>query len=196
VITVGITGGIGSGKSLVCRIFSTLGIPVYTADKRASEIMETNEEVREALVRLLGKEVYTGKMLNRKVMSALIFNRTQYLQGVNEIVHPAVLSDFQEWKMMQEETPYVIHEAAILFESGAYTFMDVVMTVYAPVKIRIRRIMERDGLTMEEIKARMRQQWNEKQRQEKADVVIRNDEKQLILPHILSLHRFLTKAYT
>ena len=126
--TVGVTGRIGSGKSLVCRIFSEIGVPVYHADAAASRIMDEDPEIRQRLTELLGEEAYTGNRLNRKKVAGMVFQNPDKLAKVQEIVHPAVFNDFGNWKAGHNDVPYLVHEAAILFESGAYKMMDI-MTV-------------------------------------------------------------------
>jgi len=193
VITVGVTGGIGSGKSLICRIFTAMDIPVYEADRRAETILNDDRDVQHALSGLLGEKIFRDGKPDKRLMADIIFRDKEVLKKVNRIIHPAVLNDFILWKRQYTFLPYVIHEAAILFESGADKIMDFVITVYAPVDMRIRRIMERDGVTASDVRIRMKNQWSEKKRQENADIVVYNDEKHLVIPQVLSIHKALVK---
>lgn len=189
--TVGVTGGIGSGKSLVCRIFSEIGIPVYHADTAASRIMDEDPEIRRLLTELLGEEAYTGNRLNRKKVAGIVFQNPDKLAKVQEIVHPAVFKDFGNWKRRYNDVPYLVHEAAILFESGAYKLMDIILNVYAPTRVRIQRIMARDGLSEKEIRQRVENQWPESRRRSLSDFLIINDGKRMLLPQVIKIHRKL-----
>lgn len=188
-LKIGITGGIGSGKSLVCKIFQILGIPVFEADREAKDIMDSDPETREALGNLLGSRIFdhNGK-INRQQMAGLIFNDKELLQKVNGIIHPAVRRRFNEWHMAQNAT-YVIQEAAILFESGIYHLMDRNIVVTAPEELRIHRVMERDGVTKEKVLERMKNQWTEDDKVALADYVIRNDESESLIHQVLETHQ-------
>ncbi len=187
-LKVGITGGIGSGKSTVCRIFEQYGIPVYYADQRAKALMLEDAEVREKIRSLFGNEAYLEDgSLNRKHIGNLAFSDPSLLQQLNAAVHPAVARDFLQWAKVQN-SPYVLKEAALLFEAGTFRDLDYVVTVYAPKELRIRRTMERDGVTREAVLDRIRKQWTEKQRQEAADFVVRNDESHSLIRQVQALH--------
>ena len=187
-LKVGITGGIGSGKSTVCRIFEQYGIPVYYADQRAKALMSEDAEVREKIHSLFGNEAYLEDgSLNRKYIGNLAFSNPSLLQQLNAVVHPAVARDFLQWAK-EQDSPYVLKEAALLFEAGTFRDLDYVVTVYAPKELRIRRTMERDGVNREAVLSRIRKQWTEKQRQEAADFVVRNDESHSLIRQVQELH--------
>jgi dephospho-CoA kinase len=185
---VGITGGIGSGKSLVCSILELFGVPVYYADKEARRLMNENGELRRAIKNEFGEAVYKGGELNRQEMGSRVFGEPRLLEKINNMVHPVVRKDFDNWSKACENVPYVVEEAAILFESGAARQMNMSVLVYAPIPLRISRVMDRDGLSSEEVKKRMSYQLDEEEKKRRADSVIRNDETSLLLPQIVSLH--------
>ncbi|HEX2396332.1 MAG TPA: dephospho-CoA kinase [Bacteroidales bacterium] len=192
-IKVGITGGIGSGKSVACRIFSILGVPVYNADAEAKTLTNTDPEIREQLISLAGEAVFTDQSLNRRYLSDLIFNNNELLARVNRIIHPRVEAHFIEWALLHSGSPYLILESAILFESNLYIHFDKIVTVTAPEDIRIRRALTRNNMTVEKIRSIMDSQLPEKEITEKSDYIVINDEKELIIPQILRLHQlFLT----
>ena len=186
---VGITGGIGSGKSTVARIFGALGIPVYEADKRANELMETDAAIVAALRVLLGDEVYTpdGKY-NRKVAATKVFGHQKLLQQVNAVVHPAVGKDFEAWAARQD-SPYVLKEAAIV--SAGSTAPDQIIVVNSPIALRIARIKARDGRSEEQIEAIMRSQKSEAEFLALADFVIYNNEDEFLIPQVLKVDAIL-----
>ncbi len=188
-LKIGITGGIGSGKSLVCKIFQILKIPVFEADREAKEILDSDPQTKEALGNLLGVHIFdTNGKVNRQQMAGIIFNDQELLQKVNGIIHPAVRRKFNEWHMAQK-APYVIQEAAILFESGIYKLMDRNIVVTAPEELRINRVMERDGVTKEKVLERMKNQWPEKEKVALADYIIRNDESQSLIHQVLEINQ-------
>lgn len=193
-LKIGITGGIGSGKSTICEVFKKLGIPVYNADTQAKWLMNESPVIRQALTNAFGKDIYTPAGLDRPKLSALVFNQPEKLAILNGIVHPAVFDDYRQWAAGQT-TPYSIKEAALMFESGSYRDVDFVVTVSAPKELRIQRVIDRDGITRKQVLLRMKNQFTEKQRLESADFVIKNDDKHLVLPQVLALHeRFLFAA--
>ena len=189
---IGLTGGIGSGKSRVVALFSTLGIPCYIADIEAKRLMNNQPEVKAAIVNLFGEQAYIDGGLNRNYLSQIVFANPEKLKALNAIVHPAVAQDFSAW-VEQQKSPFVIKEVAILFETGGYKNVDKTILITAPETIRIKRVMLRDGVTTEEVKARMRNQWTDAQREPLADYVIDNidweetAEKVMKLYHTLSL---------
>ena len=188
-LKIGITGGIGSGKSTVCRVFSVMGIPVFEADKVARKLMDTDEEIHEKLVRLFGAAVYLpDQTVNRKYLAGIVFKDPSLLTKLNEIVHPVVRKTFFDW-CEKQESPYIIHEAAILFESGFYKMMDKTITVVTSEEERIRRVMKRDGITMELVKERIKNQWSDEERIKLADFVIGNNDDQLIIPQIIEIDK-------
>ncbi|HER08424.1 MAG TPA: dephospho-CoA kinase [Bacteroides sp.] len=190
-LQVGITGGIGSGKTLVCRVFEKLGIPVYHADAQAKWLMDHRENLKTEIRDLLGAGSYRDGRLDREYVAGQVFRDPELLNGLNAIVHPAVRNHYLAWMKRQTEVPYVIEEAAILFESGAHRFMDMTILVYAPEDLRIRRVMERDQVQEEEVRLRMTRQMPEAEKKKKADAIIVNDEKEMLLPQIIALHRSL-----
>ena len=189
-LKVGITGGIGSGKSTVAHIFETLGIPVYYADDAAKRLMNKDEGLRLQVQQLFGDAAYTNGQLNRAYLSAQVFNNPDKLAMLNSLVHPATIADAARW-MQQQTAPYAIKEAALIFESGAQENLDKVIGVFAPKAVRIKRVMNRDGITREEVMARMNKQINETIKMRLCDYVITNDEQQLLIPQVLAVHKTL-----
>ena len=186
-IKIGITGGIGSGKSTVCRIFSLLGVPVYDSDSNARRLMNADPEVTARIRSLFGEGTYRDGELDRRLLASRIFANGKLRGELNRIVHPAVSRDFLDWAQRQRG-PYVLQEAAILFESGAWRDMDAVVAVSAPEPVRIRRAMRRDSSSEEAVRARMAAQIGEAERVERADYVILADDRELVVPQVLSLH--------
>ncbi|HEX5002891.1 MAG TPA: dephospho-CoA kinase [Bacteroidia bacterium] len=189
---VGVTGGIGSGKSVVCRIFETLGIPVFDSDAVAKCIIADDERVREQIKLLLGQNVYNGPVPDRGAIAAQVFNDPQKLKALNAIIHPKVAEAFEGWKSGQQ-APYVIREAAILFESGAHVSTDVVITVSAPEALRISRVTARDGRSEAAIRNIMSRQLTDEERKAKSDFELLNDDQTAVLPQVLRLHELLSK---
>jgi dephospho-CoA kinase len=192
-LKVGITGGIGSGKSLICKIFQTLGIPVYDSDSRAKHLMQTDKRIVEALSAIFGSEVYTDKKLNRSFIAGKIFRYPEMRDKVNQIVHPVVREDFDHFFQRNVSAPYVLQEAAILFESGAHKAMDFSITVTAPDDIRIQRIKERDYRSEAEIKNIINSQASDKSRIELSDFIIYNNEQQMVIPQVLHIDKTIRK---
>ena len=193
-LKIGITGGIGSGKSTVCRVFLAFGIPVFEADKIAKDLMNANEEIREKLANLFGATVYLPDgVVDRKYLAGIVFNNPSLLEQLNSIVHPVVRQTFFDW-CDKQKSPYIIHEAAILFESGFYKMMDKTITVVTNENERIQRVMKRDGLTLELVKERIRNQWSDKERIKLADFVIGNNDDELIIPQIIEIDKKI-RAY-
>ena len=188
---IGITGGIGSGKTLVSDLFQRLGIPVYHADERARALMETSGTVRERLTALLGKAVYQGGRLNKRLLAEAIFSDEKVRQQVNSIVHPAVFEDFERWASSFSDIPYVMQEAAILFESGGDRYLDSVINVYAPLKVRIERVMSRDGVPRETVLARIKSQMSERQRRRRAGHTIINDGRRMVVPQVVKTDEWI-----
>lgn len=190
-LKVGITGGIGSGKSTVSRIFEILGIPVYYADERAKDILVRDQELATAVRQHFGPETYDANgALNRKYLGSIVFNDKDKLALLNSLVHPATIRDSNLWAG-QQTAPYVLKEAALLFESESFHYLDKVIGVYAPQPLRILRVMKRDNATREEVLARMHKQIDEKIKMRLCDYVIQNDEQQLVIPQVLALHEQL-----
>lgn len=185
---LGLTGGIGSGKTLVCQIFEKLGVSVYYADTAAKILMNTNTELRTGIRSLFGEEAYGKDGLNTKVLARMVFGDPERLEGLNKMVHPLVREDFNRWTAMQDTSPYVVEEAAILFESGAYASMDQTVLVVAPEALRIKRVMARDGLSREHVLKRMGHQMSEEEKMDLADHVLVNDGTRMLLPQVIELH--------
>jgi dephospho-CoA kinase len=189
-LLVGITGGIGSGKSLICSVFRILGIPVFEADKAAREITGQNPDVKKELSAYFGPDIYKMEdgSLNRKKLASLIFNNPESLSYVNRLVHPLVKENFDRW-VREQKAAYILQEAAILFESGFYRFMDLNILITAPVELRVRRVMERDHTTREQIMERMKNQWNDEEKSRFADFVIINDEVHPVIDQVLNIDK-------
>ena len=192
-ITVGITGNLGSGKSTVCRVFSMLGIPVFNSDEQARIIMNTDPHVRQKLTKLFGDDVYMNNQLNRKLISDIIFNNKNSLKKINSVVHPAVRNTFNQWRTSHRNFPYIINEAAILVESGGNKDVDKLILVTAPEKLRIERVIKRDKRSVNEIKNITNNQLPDDKKVSFADFIIENNDKKLILPTIIEIHNKLIK---
>jgi dephospho-CoA kinase len=189
-LKIGITGGIGSGKTTVAKVFETLGIPVYYADDEAKRIMNEDEELKKKITANFGNESYENGKLNRAYLASVVFNDSYKLDLLNSIVHPATIKDAEQW-MQNKNTPYALKEAALLFESGAAENLDYVIGVTAPQPLRIKRVMERDAVTREEVLKRINRQIEEDIKMKLCDFVIVNDEQQLVIPQVLQLHKQL-----
>lgn len=188
-LRIGLTGGIGSGKSTVARIFETLGIPVYYADAEAKRMMDEDEILREELIRHFGAETYQADKLNRVYLAQHVFSDTERTALINSIIHPRTINHANEWMQLQK-TPYVIKEAALIFEAGAEKHLDKIIGVSSPETVRIERAMQRDGLTEEQVRARMSKQLPEEEKLKRCDYIIYNDGRQLI-PQVYELHQKL-----
>lgn len=188
--TIGLTGGIGSGKTTVARMFEEYGIPVYIADEEAKELMHTSDVIRKELQQLLGDKLYKNGELNRKYMADKIFNDEMLLEKVNQIVHPRVEEHFQEWKK-EHQAPYCIKEAAILFENGGYKRCDKTILVIANEEERIERVMKRDGVERELVLERMKNQWSDAKKIPLADYILKNDDLIDTQNEVKRLHRTL-----
>lgn len=192
-LKVGLTGGMGSGKTTVSQIFQTLGIPVYNADEAARKLMKSDESIRKAIISAFGEESYKGTMLNRSFIISSVLHDDKKLAVLNEIVHPVIISDAEKWLMFQNGA-YAIKEAAILFESGADKFLDYVIGVTAPENIRIKRVKERDHRSEKEIREWMMRQMDEKEKISRCDFVISNDGKIPLIPQVLKIHKILLNS--
>lgn len=194
-LKVGVTGGIGSGKSVVCQVFHALGIPVFNADDAARYLMENDSTLVQRIQWLLGDDVYQeGKLIRQKV-SEIIFNQPEKLKKLNEIVHPATISYANTW-MQKQSAPYVIKEAAIFFESGSVSEMNVMIGVSAPEELRIQRAMTRGNLTRTKVQEIIAQQMNEDEKMKRCDYVIINDDVTAVLPRVMEIHEILTNSKT
>ena len=192
-LRIGLTGGIGSGKSTVARIFEVLGIPVYKADDEAKRLMTKDATLRSNIISSFGKASYTNDILNRKYLSEQVFNDSEKIKLLNSLVHPATLKDAAEW-MEKQKAPYVIKEAALIFESGSEKMLDYVIGVKAPLALRIERTIKRDNVTSDEVQARIDLQIDEEEKLHLCDYIIVNDEKQMVIPQVLTLHKKFLKT--
>lgn len=192
---VGLTGGIGSGKSTVAGYFSALGVPVYNSDLRARDLMEQDAALRNGIVGLLGMDAYKGEALNRPYIASQVFAQKQLLNQLNALVHPAVREDFRQWTARQH-APYVIQEAAILIENGAYRDLDRLILVTAPKGERIKRVMKRDSITERDVLARMKNQWEDEEKISRADFVIHNTDLAATQQQVREIHSMLLETTT
>ncbi len=191
-LTIGITGGIGSGKSTVCKIFGVLGIPVFQADIVARKLQNEDPHIKVSLIDLFGPEIYTEDgLLNRKKLATTIFNDRFLLDKVNNLIHPAVHQEFEKWKAQKTNHPYVLYEAAILFETGSSYIFDYTILVIADEKERIERVMKRDQFTLAAIIQRMQNQMKDTEKMKLSDFVIENNDNQMIIPQILKIDQIL-----
>lgn len=189
-LKVGITGGIGSGKTTVAEIFETIGAPILYADIVAKKIMEEDESVINAIIELLGPNSYESKKINKEYISSIVFKNPAYLESLNKIVHPATIAYSKKW-MSEQTFPYALKEAAILFESQSEKELDIIIGVYAPVNLRIQRVMKRDHLSQSAIEDRMAQQMNEEEKMSRCNYVITNDEKSSVIKQVIEIHEKL-----
>ncbi|MBM3420736.1 MAG: dephospho-CoA kinase [Bacteroidetes bacterium] len=190
---VGVTGGIGSGKTTVCRVFGILGVPVFDADSEARKIIDTDKRIQSRLSEIAGEDLYRTGSLDRKLLASLIFNNADLLGRVNSLIHPLVFSEFLRWASLQDFS-YVIMEAAILFESGADVMVDKTITVAAPYEERIERAVSRSGLTEREIEDRVKNQFCQEDLIRRSDYVIMNGECDMIIPAVLEIHKNILKS--
>ncbi len=193
-LKIGLTGGLGSGKTTVAHIFEVLGIPVYYADAASKRLMNDDEKVKAAVQNAFGKEVYPEGKLDRKYLAKIVFKDEKKLELLNSIVHPATLRDADEW-ISKQTAPYAIKEAALIFESGSHQSLDYVIGVKAPLHLRLQRAMKRDNISHEEAMARINKQINEEIKMRLCDFIIINDEQQMVIPQVLALHQKLLQLY-
>ena len=188
-LKIALTGGIGSGKSFVARLFETLGIPIYYADKEAKRLMSFDKALKKDLKALLGPEAYhRNGRLNRKVVARKIFSDKSLLSKINALVHPAVHNDFDLWANRQD-SEYVIEEAAIIFETGAYKRFDKTILVVAEEELRLQRVMKRDKVSREQVEGRMKNQWKDSEKLKLADYCIDNNEQQSLIQQVYTIHK-------
>ena len=197
-LKIGITGGIGSGKSTISKVFQVLGIKVFYADDAAKQVMTNDPILIEALKQTFGNDAYfSDGSLNRKYIAGIVFSNPDELAKLNAITHPAVFRAFDQWLTQVKDVPYVMKEAALMFESGSNKLCDKNILVYAPLDMRINRVMHRDNLSRAEVESRNARQFTDEQKLKLADYVITNDDSQLVIPQVLALHRqFLQMAAT
>ena len=192
---VGLTGGIGSGKSTVARVFGVLGIPVFNADDESKRLLQEDEGAKSAVIAAFGGRIYPGGELDRAALASVVFNDPEAMAKLNAIAHPAVRKELGQW-VDRQRSPYVLVEAALLVDTGWYRSMDHLMVVSAPEAERVKRVMARDGATEEQVMARMRNQVGEEQRMAVADSIVRNDGHELVIPQVLALHeQFVARAF-
>ena len=195
-IKVGVTGGIGSGKSMVCQVFANLGIPVYNADVRAKQLMNENTGIKEQLISKFGSMIYKLGRLDRALLASIIFSDKESLEFVNHLVHPVVGQDSEKWFLLHQNEIYCVKEAALFFETGTNHEMDLMVTVFAPEELRYQRVMERDGITVDQVKIRMVNQLPEDEKMMKSDFVVRNDDKNSIIEQVINIHQLIiSKKY-
>jgi len=188
-IQIGITGGIGAGKSTICQIFKTLGVPVYNADDRAKWLMNNDEDLKEDIVAEFTEKAYNDDGLDREYLAANVFHDQRKLNMLNNLVHPMVAYDYHEWVMSHQETPYMIKEAALMFEGGSFRELDKTIVVTAPEELRIDRVLKRDPQRDEtQVKEIISKQMPVADAVDRADFVLLNDGSSLILPKVLELH--------
>ncbi|MEL7221144.1 MAG: dephospho-CoA kinase [Bacteroidota bacterium] len=191
---IGITGGIGSGKTTACKLFELLGIPVYYADDRAKWLMNNDPDLKQQLMDTFGTQTYDeAGQLNRPFLAQLVFNDRSQLDKLNSIVHPAVRADGIRWDEAHRDTPYTLREAALLYESGIYKLLDKIICVTAPESVRIARVIARDNTTAEAVKARIDKQWPEQDKIQLADYIIQNDGEQSLIRQVYDVHVVLRR---
>jgi dephospho-CoA kinase len=190
---VGITGGMGSGKSYAAKIFEALSIPVFYADEESKSLLNTHQKVKQNLSSRFGMELYKNNVLDRDFLAKQIFNNPKELAFVNSVVHPAVAERFLEWSA-EQNAPYCLKEAAILFETGSYKELDKTILVVADKDLRVDRVMKRNDWSRQEVLARMKNQWTDSEKIPLADFVIYNNEKEMLTPQILKIHEDLIRA--
>lgn len=189
-LKVGLTGGIGSGKSTIASIFEMLGIPVYYADEATKRLMNTSPKIKEAILKNFGEQSYINGELDRKFIASIVFSNKEKLELLNSITHPATIEDAEKW-MSEQNSPYALKEAALLFESGAAEKLDYVIGIYAPQHIRVKRVMERDKVPVEEVMKRISRQIDEEMKMKLCNFVITNNEQKLVIPQVLELDKKL-----
>jgi len=190
---IGLTGGIGAGKSVVAKIFTTLGIPVFNADEAAKKMIQTSPSIKEKLIEQFGSSIYNASGLQKEKLADIVFNDSFQLQLLNSIVHPKTIQAAKDWAAKQT-SPYVIKEAALIFESGAADGLFKVIGVTAPLSLRIHRVMQRDGASKEQVEARMQHQISDSIKMRLCDYVIQNNNQQMLIPQVLELDKLIRAA--
>ncbi len=190
-LKIGVTGGIGVGKSIVCRMIGHLGIPVYDADTRAKKVMLHDKDLKQELTNAFGADTYSPDgQLNRPYLSEIVFNNPERLAQLNSLVHPRVRNDFSDWLEANADAPYIVKEAALMYESEAWRQVDKMIAVCAPLEVRMRRLLVRDPhRTAADFQAIIEKQLPEEEKIARADFVVYNDDRQLLIPQVLDLHR-------
>jgi dephospho-CoA kinase len=190
-LKIGLTGGIGSGKSTVAKMFEELGIPIYEADKRA-KALQNQEPLKSKIQEIFGADIYNGNVLNRKALAKIVFNDKEKLEQLNQLVHPAVADDYNNW-LSQQSSDYIIKEAAIIFEIKAEKQYDKVILVTAPLDTRVARVIQRDSIRKKDVEARIKNQLSDKEKMKKADFVISNIDLQDTQKQVEQIHTYLTR---
>lgn len=188
-IRIGLTGGIGSGKTMVSTLLGVMGVPVYDSDGRTKALYEEDASLKAALITRFGESLFADGCLNRGLLAELIFSDCKALSDVNVLVHPVVEADFQRWAALQT-APYVVQESAILFEAGLAPFCDLIVVVSAPEDLRVQRVCKRNGCSPESVRERMQWQLKEQERLIQADRVVVNDDVKALIPQVVSLHSY------
>ncbi|MCX6182153.1 MAG: dephospho-CoA kinase [Bacteroidetes bacterium] len=195
-LQIGLTGGIGSGKSTVAKIFSTIGIPVYYADDRSKFILQSDSSAKEKIVKEWGATVLDSKgSIDKKALAALVFSQPEEHKKLNAILHPLVAEDYRLWLQQQHDVPYVVKEAAILIESGSYKNCDKIIMVVAPESVAISRVIARDGISAEQVKQRIANQMPVDEKVKWAHFIVRNDNHEMLIPQVLEIHHNLKNIY-
>ena len=189
-LRIGLTGGIGSGKTTVAHIFEVLGMPVYYADDAAKRLMNEDAHLKQQLIQQFGEESYIQGKLNRAYLSSVVFSNTEKTSLINSIIHPTTIADAAAW-MLQQQAAYALKEAALIFEAGAEKNLDLVVGVSAPLAIRLQRVMKRDAIDEAAVLARMQKQMNEEEKMGRCDFVVLNDEETLLIPQVIAIHEQL-----
>lgn len=193
-LKIGLTGGMGSGKTTVAKVFELLNVPVYYADAASKKLYHTDAELIENMKKHFGEDIYVNDRLDKSKLASLVFGEASKLELLNQLVHPPTIRDAENW-MGQQTTPYIIKEAALLFESGSVAALDVVVGVSSPLALRIKRVMDRDGASRQQVLNRMSRQLDENIKIKLCDHIIVNNEQEMIIPQVLALHeRFLELA--
>ncbi len=191
-LRIGLTGGIGSGKTTVARIFEVLGVPVYFADDAAKKLMNEDGDLKKKIIAHFGAESYVNDKLNRSYLSSVVFSDQEKTKLINSIIHPATINDASKW-LERQATPYAIKEAALIFEAGAEKMLDLVIGVSAPRELRIQRVRQRENISEDAVLSRMEKQMNEEEKMSRCDIIINNDERELLIPQVVEVHERLLK---
>lgn len=191
-LRIGLTGGIGSGKTTVAGIFEVLGVPVYYADAAAKRMMNEDETLKKNIIHHFGKESYVDGLLDRAHLASIVFSDPEKTKLINSLIHPATIADAEKWMSLQK-VPYAIKEAALIFEAGAEKNLDLVIGVQSPLELRMQRAMQRDNISEKDVLIRMEKQMPEEEKMSRCDIVIINDEKELLIPQVVAVHEKLLR---
>jgi dephospho-CoA kinase len=189
-LKVGLTGGIGSGKSIVCQVFKTLGIPIFNADNAAKFLMQHDISLMNEIKKIFGEGIYKNNQLQSTTLANIVFADKQKLQQLNELAHPATIAFANNW-INTQNGPYIIKEAALFFESGTDSEMNIMIGIFAPKELRIKRVLERNSLTIHEVEARIAQQMNEDEKMDRCNFIITNNDLMAVIPQVLLIHQKL-----